>query len=56
MDPASCLLDRRLLPQGLDPPKPFQKFILEALLLLHTMVLNIPSIKSNKPSLPTPYI
>jgi len=65
MDPASCLhgllphLDRRLSPQGLDPLKPFLKFILarSATALSYDVVLIITSIKSNKPSFPTtPYI
>jgi len=65
MDTAFCLhsllphLDRRLSPQALDPPKPFQKFILvrSATAPSYNMVLIISSIKSIKPSFPTtPYI
>jgi len=51
-------LDRRLSPQGLDPLKPFQKFILSrsATAPSYNMVwiiTSISSIKSNKPSFPT---
>jgi len=52
-------LERRLSPQGLDPLKPFLKFILarSATAPSYNMVLIITSIKSNKPSFSTtPYI
>jgi len=43
-------LDRRLSPQGLDPPKPFQQFILtrSTTAPLDNMVLIFTSIKSNE--------
>jgi len=52
---SSPYLDHRLSPQRLDPPKPFQKFLLVRSATAHSynMVLIIINIKSIKPSFPT---